>query len=560
MKNKILLVLLLTLVISGMTAAPNQLSVPLGNPVYHLLDSGRLMGMFPSLSYAKPYSQEQVIGLLRTMLAKTENADERALIKSYLAELQPERNPNLFHHALETGRVPLKSSDIGDFELGGTFATSFNVGFDDPDKYDQRNVFTALFQGNLTDHFSYKMDIGLRYDRLASDAWAPYTYSSPGEGFYISYNTDKAIGYSDGENKSYSSSFNTSPEMALSLLDNHVYLRWGMIERDWGPAEGNILLSENARSFDAIEGTFNFTDSFGLSFLTGTLTDWEEDDEFQNMLTSSRMEFHFPLGIDVSLNQSVIWVKRFELGYLNPFMNNIVYQNTLGNWDNMYFGIEFAWNFMEGYQLYGSYTADEMRYWTPDKWFKEVRNIFALQGGLKGKVPGVPFTTVTFQYTRLEPFFYTHYPQKYPTYTDDDDDKETRMYTYYTNKGENLGYRLPPDCDEFLLSVRTAAFNDLVLGFSYSFITHSDQYGTSINDYIDYDDYEDGLYDTKDHTGNLIEKISTLTLDCRWDVPDLPVTLTGAYSMAFGEIRDSSDEGWDGYLNNYISLGAEFFY
>jgi len=557
MKKSLLLIILSALVILNITAIPNQLSVPLDDPVYILLETGKLRGMFPSLTYAKPYSNDQVVKLLHIMLGRTESPDEIVLIKRYLTDLQPRNDQSI----LKTGRLPLKSTDISDFELGASFATSLNVSTDDPDNYDQRNVFNMLFQGNLTDHFSYRMDAGLRYDKLSSTAWAPYTYSTPGEGFYISYNEDSPIGYSDGENKGHSSSYNTSPEMALSLLDNHVFLRWGMIERDWGPGTGNILISENARSFDAIEGTFNFTDSFGLVFLTGTLTDWENDDQFQNMLTSSRMEFHFPYGLDFSINQSVIWIKRFELGYMNPFMNDIVYQNTLGNYDNMYLGLEMAWNFLDGYQFYSSFTTDEMRYWTPSKLFKEVRNIFALQGGLKGVVPFLPFTTVNVQYTRLEPYFYTHYAQKYPSYTDYyDADEKTRMYTYYANKGENLGYPLPPDSDELLITVQTAAYSNLLLNFSYSFITHSDQYGLSIQDPIDYDLYEEGGYDQKDHSGHLIERINTLALDCRWDIPDLPVILNAGYALVFGDIRDSSDLKWEGYQNNIFSIGAEFYY
>ena len=557
MKKKLIPILLLTLFISGISATQTQLSVPLDNPVYLLLDTGKLRGLFPSVSYAKPYSNAQVVEMLYTMLENTESPGEISLIRSYLAELRPEQDQNIF----KTGRLPLKSSDISDFELGASFKTSLNSSTEDPDNYDQRNVFNMLFQGNLTDYFSYRMDAGLRYDKLSSTAWAPYTYSTPGEGFYISYNEDSPIGYSDGENNSHSSSYNTSPEMALSLLDNRIFLRWGMIKRDWGPAEGNILISENARSFDAIESTFNFTDSFSYVFLTGTLTDWEEDDNFQNMLTSNRMEFHFPYGIDFSINQSVIWVKRFELGYMNPFMNEIVYQNTLGNYDNMYLGLELAWNFLEGYQLYGSYTADEMRYWTYDKWFTEVRNIFALQGGVKGVVPVLPFTTVNIQYTRLEPFFYTHYAQKYPSYTDYyDDEEKTRMLTYYANKGENLGYHLPPDSHEVLLTARTAAFRNLLIDLSYSFITHSDQYGTSIQDAIDYDLYEEGGYDEKDHSGHLIESINTLSLDCRWDIPDFPVTLNGGYALVFGEIRESSNLEWEDYTNNIFTIGAEFYY
>ena len=138
--------------------------------------------------------------------------------------------------------------------------------------------------------------------------------------------------------------------------------------------------------------------------------------------------------------------------------------------------------------------------------------------------------------------------------------KKTRMLTYYANKGENLGYHLPPDSHEVLLTARTAAFRNLLIDLSYSFITHSDQYGTSIQDAIDYDLYEEGGYDEKDHSGHLIESINTLSLDCRWDIPDFPVTLNGGYALVFGEIRESSNLEWEDYTNNIFTIGAEFYY
>ena len=556
MKKKLTQLCLLFVTITALSAL-DQLSVPLNDPVYHLIEQGRIRKLFPSPAYVKPYSYEQVKDLLNSMFVSGGlNSQEKGLVKEHLLRLDPRKDEPL----LKTGRLSLPGSEISEMQIGASFETSLNVSTDDPDNYDQRNLLTLVLEGGLTQNFSYRMNAGGRYDKLSSTAWAPYEFSSPGEGFYISYDEDSPIGYSDGENSDHSSSYYTTPEMAVSLIDDHLFLRWGMIERDWGMGEGNIHLSDTARSFDALEGTLTLSPMFNLSFLTGTLTDWEEDDEFQNMFTTKRMEFHLPWGLEFAVSESVVWVKRFEMGYLNPVMVTTIYQNTLGNYDNMYMGLDFAWNFMEGYQVYGNYTADEMRNYEPDNWFKEVRNIFALQGGFRGSIPVLPFTSVNLQYTRLEPFFYTHYPQKYPSYSDDDDDIETRMLTYYSNKGENLGYKLAPDSDELLLKVSSSAISNLFLEFSWSYITHSDQFGTSITDSIDYDLYEEGGYDQKNRTEYLIEKVHTLALDGKWNLENFPVTLTGGYALVTGKVRESSSEDWDNYFNNIFSIGAEFYY
>ena len=93
--------------------------------------------------------------------------------------------------------------------------------------------------------------------------------------------------------------------------------------------------------------------------------------------------------------------------------------------------------------------------------------MFAYQGGVKLDLPWLPFASLTAQYTKIEPFVYTHPPTW-------NSDTRLRVNTNYTNDGENLGYHLKPNSDELLLKLDTRLAADWRADFQYSFIRHGD--------------------------------------------------------------------------------------
>ncbi len=87
-------------------------------------------------------------------------------------------------------------------------------------------------------------------------------------------------------------------------------------------------------------------------------------------------------------------------------------------------------------KFYASFYADEMDMTNLSELFTKARNMFALQGGAKIPVPWLAFTTLTAQYTKIEPFVYSHYPTWYPDY-------RLRVDTSYTQTARTSLY-LPP--------------------------------------------------------------------------------------------------------------------
>ncbi|GAH45481.1 unnamed protein product, partial [marine sediment metagenome] len=65
-------------------------------------------------------------------------------------------------------------------------------------------------------------------------------------------------------------------------------------------------------------------------------------------------------------------------------------------------------------------------------------------------LPGLSFAFLTLQYTKIEPSCYTHYLQDHLSYSEP-------ININYSNDGENIGYYLSPNSDEFLIKFSLSA-------------------------------------------------------------------------------------------------------
>ncbi|MCF7941080.1 MAG: hypothetical protein K9M84_05690 [Spirochaetia bacterium] len=552
----------LLLMLAGTAYARQYTSIDLDDPVYKVLDSLELRGLIPPMPEVKPYTRAQVISALAsaTGAGSSLSEHERVLIESELERLQY-RGGALF----ESGRITTDTlSGEGIFEMGASISSLQSVPLNSLKEYDSRNMVTAYMRGDISSFMSFNMEAGVRIDKRDTAAWPPYTFTNPGEGHYFTYGTgdvNNNVGYPDASYEGFANGFETSPEVTLSLFDDSLMIRWGMLKRDWGMGSGNLVISDSARSFDAVEGRIELAPWVSYSFLTGTLTRYKDPDggrpdTYQNMLTTKRIEIELPFGIEVALHETVLWIKRFELGYMNPFMITTLYQNILGDYDNMFAGVDLSISLFDTATLYGSIMTDEMHHANPVLWFKEARDIFAMQLGLHSALQFVPMGSARLQYTRIEPFFYTHRPMEYPTY-------EEAVSTEYMNKGEPLGYYLPPNSDEFKLELSGMAGPDLSVLSTVQYIRHSGQYGSAMDEPIDYARYEAGGYDQKAFMLYLVEHTFIGSLSAAYSIPESPVALSAAYAYSHSFLREYDTPGgfteWESFGNHILQLGVTIY-
>ena len=566
------------LLIGIMPAFGSQLHVPVTHGVYHVIQQLELKGAVGQLSGVKPYTEAYIEGILRTALSTQSGSydlsqEEKRIIQGYLAEFSDKGNGNNTDEILNRGSIVTESQNgLLRTQVGAKASSHISLPVMSAVDYDLRNVLDFYLAADITDSVSLLMGAGLRLDKLDTQAYAPYRFSKPGEGFYFYFfgNVQNNIGYSDGEFIYVGEpavqapltlpvlGFDMESDLVLALLDNAVQLSWGMFERDWGFGTNGLLLSGTARVFDAVEGRLQLADWLQYSYLTGTLTPdvlalGSDTDSFQNMVTMKRVEFLLPISLKLSIYESCVWVKRFELGYLNPFMLSMLYQNLLGDYDNMYAGVEFEYMQSGIGRIYGSLAFDELHHANPLTWLKEARDMFALQTGVELVLPWLPFASAQFQYTLISPFFYTHYPQDYPIFDD-------LINTNYINKGENLGYYLPPNSDELLLEISTRLSPETDVRMTIGWIRHSNQYGSSFDEYFEYAKYISGQYPEKDFSGNLVQNTLSAALYAAWDIPGMPISISGGYQWVMDSTRLEPEDPWVTQYQNIVSFGINVYY
>ncbi len=222
---------------------------------------------------------------------------------------------------------------------------------------------------------------------------------------------------------------------------------WGAValgreKRLIGSGYGNkFLISTNAQPFDAVQFTAHAGDVRFL-FLHGfLLSEKEFVDNYRpyydsKYLAIHRLEADLFDALRFGVFESVIYSQReIDFGYLNPVNFYKSAEHAGGDRDNPMLGFDLATLFVPGSQLYGSWLIDDVDFarWGDDWW----GNKFIWQGGI-ANASLLPNTDVTLEYTRIEPYVYSH----------------RLAGNQYTHNGDALGLELPPNSDEWYVAMR----------------------------------------------------------------------------------------------------------
>ncbi|SLM18486.1 hypothetical protein SPIRO4BDMA_50001 [uncultured spirochete] len=465
------------------------------------------------------------------------------------------------------------------------------------DMWHLNSRWVPYLEGDPIPWLSLKGEAGFTFDKIENDLYLPYDYTKEWDATHIWFGTPRN---SDGTLDYPTASYDIREDIAAETDNGSLMVRLSRFRRDWGIGSGSFSLSGTARPFVGFETTFRPSKFFAISGLVGSLTNWEEGSDekstavtyvdtngdgvadnkdtyfyysalsYQKMLGLQRVEL-FPFDwLTVSATSTLVGAKRFELGYFSPLLFSVMYQNQLADVDNLGVQVDGQILVPRVGKFYASFYADEMDMTNLSELFTKARNMFALQGGAKVPVPWLAFTTLTAQYTKIEPFVYSHYPTWYPDY-------RLRVDTSYTQDGENLGYYLPPNSDEFLVKFEVTPAPDWRVAMKYRFVRHGDNPGNvgdsvifgDVNKWLEYtpallymdkDFLHDGIYDYN-HIGNI---------DVTWrpaDPPKLlgatiPFELGLGYGLSYtwyedgtGADRTVSSPEW----NNVLSLSMKLF-
>jgi len=529
--KKSLLALYLTMIIFSLNAQ-THISVPLGHPVYIVLEQAQMRGLCSALPLVKPYSRETVLSLINEILYNDNERRFGSLIKKereILEQFRQDLNPQRSGFDLSRGTVSIEQTDSsvylsGEFGFGldtilaaGYYPAAGGYSFNDvnhPKAGDFFSDYTILpyisFFGDLGSGVSYGLtlygtiaesprsilgyyqkDFSLAFDdpdnirTVFSEplAYFPYTYKKRWDGFLFAPGGLSSSGQLSWP-RDISLGYQMLPELSASLLDDHVFLRFARIDREWAgmTANGSLVLNQSAQPFLAFETVIQPFSWISFSALAGVLeydTQWgsgnkaelvETSQTFQNAFSIVMLEAAYKNYFNVTLGSSVVWSKRFELGYLFPLMENFFYQNNIGDFDNLALFLNLQGQYPGIGRFWFSFFLDEVNIAESNLFFELDRMMYAFQAGGSAYIPFLPFSSITLSYTKIEPYNYSHIRGHTPWH-------KYKMETNYVNAGRPLGYYLPPNSDELLIRFETMPAMQLTLGFQYQMIRHGADYG-----------------------------------------------------------------------------------
>ena len=500
--------------------AQTHTSVPIDNDVYYLLDLAEARGLCAPLPAVKPFTRAKVVEIINEILsAEPERLgklsdSERAILENTKTEFtNGKAGLDAWNgkYRIETeGKKGVRFS--GEIGISMDTITSVSYEQDTKDKSVGMDYWgTMAFKGDVGDNFSFGVDLSAGfmraqrsylgdYDTFAIElkenptegdvnqrlavysqpnAFFPYTYQKKWDGFIFGPALATA-GNMEAWPQKYSVGPSMLGELSGTLWGDMLLLRFGRFQREWGAMVpgSSLVFNAAARPFTGLEAVFNPVPWFALSSLTGILEYYNANGiqdsarTFQNAFSIGQVEFNNGNKFHIDFGSTAIWPKRLELGYLSPVQDNYLYQNFIGDFDNMaiFFNTRLRYPGLGG--VWFSFYLDEVEASSIKSSLKLDRAMFAYQAGIQGIIYGIPFASFTASYTKIEPYCYTHQRIFTPWYSGD-----TPMEESYVNNGVSLGYYLPPNSDEVKVRV------NILLGllssgyFQYQMIRHGADFG-----------------------------------------------------------------------------------
>lgn len=589
MKKHVLLAIsmIMALGLAGQAAAQGHLAVELQHPVYAAIEAAEMRGVVARLSSVKPYTSRQIAELLATMMGHPEafSSAEQGMIRRWFEEFSSGKGIEdaILKDAGTGARVGLRFESTTRLDAGGYWDLLDGAGTAEPkDLWSFNSRIVPYIAGDPVPWLSLKGEAGFTFDKIEYNSanlkkglYLPYEFTKEWDANHIWFGEPR---YSLGDLEYPTLSYDIRQDIAAETDSGSLMVRFSRFRRDWGVGVGSFSLSGTARPFVATEVQFQPSRYFAVTSLLGSLTNWQKGGQesstaqklydrdgdgifepadgdyyyfsaisWQKMLGLQRMEL-FPFDwLALSATSTLVGAKRFEPGYMAPLLFSVMYQNQLADIDNLGVQIDGKAIIPSIATLYGSFYADEMEITNLSELFTKARNMFALQGGAKIRLPGVPFGMLTAQYTKIEPFVYSHYPTWYPDY-------RMRVDTSYTQDGENLGYYLPPNSDELLVKLDAMPADGFRIGIRYAFVRHGDNpwsdwnaglpriYGDPYK-YMDYkkltqynkDFLHDGIYDYN-HIGRV--EVAWRPVAPRMFGMPVPFELGAAFGLSYTWWKD----------------------
>ena len=506
-------------------------TINLSDEIYRILENAQLRGLCNIMPGTKPYTETRILKAVDEILLNSEKLNGQEII--FLTQFK-EKHKREMTNSRKFAELRFASPNLkipASIQLNFGQEVIASGGLYTQNRFDQWGfdwITTLDFAGDLGNSLSYKMtvlfditrmplyelkdDYFIGYNwyaagvgeyldaetsveperrtvkKMLNTSYLPYSYKKYWGGQIYLFNNLTASGL-EGWAMTPGMSGNIFAEVGLSFFDDKFNILLGRTEHEWGAMDNgaSLVFNSSALPFAAFDIRAEIFPFVRFSSLSGILeypnqdyinidglpkSEGKRDDAFfyQNGFSINMVELdlkylHFDFGT------SVVWPKRFELGYVLPLMNFVEYQNHIGDYDNLALFSNIKGRISGLGSVWASIYLDEINGLNNDP-VTSTRAMYAGQLGTKWAIPGLPFASISLRYTKVEPYCYTHHSINYtPWYNH-------YINTGYTNNGYSLGYYLDPNSDETALIFEMRPRSNINSIFKYQFIRHGADYGS----------------------------------------------------------------------------------
>ena len=481
------LLIIIILSVSGIAFSQFEL-VPVSNPVYDFLKKMQLKGYIENYNSASlPVSRKEVAEYLNLIKNHADRLSD--IDKQYLSDYKVE-----FEYEM-TGEVKNQKSLFSQF-------TGENIISDKYQKYlyyytDTNAAFFLDVIGEISHRESNGDSIGINSITLGEVGFRLRGTLFNSLGFYLrASNGQKLI----GKDKDVIFAASTDPLLHSTekWVNEHKnfdsfqgYLRYQTKTNWFGLTIGRealnqgfgyidkMFLSNNAVPFDMIKVDLAYK-IFKYSFTYGALKGDSLGTDMQwKSIATHRLDLNFSRVFKLGLTETLIISSTpFSINYINP-LGFIVSEDlntgaktTMQN--NALMGIDMEINPVNNLAFQGTLLIDDINLATITHFDStSYENKFGFQAGaLWTNAFYIPNLTFSLEYTRLNPFVYTHRTNK----------------NQYTNWGLSLGHALPPNSDEIAAKLKVDITSRIILDLLYQYQRSGDgfEYDTFGNVIINY--------------------------------------------------------------------------
>jgi len=264
-------------------------------------------------------------------------------------------------------------------------------------------------------------------------------------------------------------------------ISKHVGLQLGHGRNFIGNGYRSLLLSDFGANYFYLKlntnvWRFHYQNIFAELSAIGGRNDIGDNLLPKKYFATHYLSYKFSNNFTVGLFESVIFNRQdhFEFQYLNPIILYRSVEQAIGSPDNAMLGMDFKWNFLKRFSLYGQIIIDEFlfRELVIDRngWWANKNGV---QVGLKYiDVLGIDHLDAQFEFNTVRPYTYTH--------------RDTLSTASYTHYNQPLAHPLGANFKEFIFKLRYQASKKLVIdtrfiNMNYGTDTDAIFWGNNIN-------------------------------------------------------------------------------